>query len=156
VESLTSQPPYNKKVALGFKQHRTVEATVTRACVYCGAPGVYQGPDRQDVREKWPECFTIDSCLIGKSVGGVCPCCAARRPNPEDLGVIQEQWVFANKFEELMYRFRKFFGLSQPWMKRARQASTASTASTTSTASTASTASRQDSAESINRQTDKQ
>lgn len=80
---------HNASAAPSMGIKRALSATVIRACVECGAPGVYQ--DDPSIKAGWPRLYVeAGSPLAKKPVGDVCPQCLCDRLPNEDRGVIWE------------------------------------------------------------------
>ena len=64
-----------------------MKCAVSRACVKCGAPGVYQND--LSFTENYPGLYRPAS--VGRSVGKVCPHCGFGRSEPENLGELKKE-----------------------------------------------------------------
>ncbi len=63
---------------------KTLEATVIRACLGCGAPGIYSASEED--KNSWPGIYDPDRAR--QLVGDICPNCGVKRSANEDLGEI--------------------------------------------------------------------
>lgn len=82
------QPPTKEEndqgLAIGVFRTQSLEASVTKACSYCQAPGLYG--DHPSLIEKWPKCYR--PAWKGRSVGEICPQCGNKRTGDIGLGEI--------------------------------------------------------------------
>ena len=74
-----------------IRRHYTLDRVVMRACMGCGAPGVYK--HHESILAGWPGCYVeAGDERANQSVGDVCPNCHIRRPEPEPLPQIEVEW----------------------------------------------------------------
>jgi hypothetical protein len=94
---------HNVETVSGITHRQTLHASVTRACVECRAPGLYQND--QSFIEKYPELYR--PAWAGRPVGEVCPHCGHRRSKTEDLGEVwSKEWRVGNIFQRLFAAVR--------------------------------------------------
>jgi hypothetical protein len=84
-------------------RRQSLSASVSRACQKCHAPGVYQ--NNESFAKNYPQVFK--PLWAGRSVGPVCPCCGALRPETTDLGEIwSREWKLQGSFRRLVEKVK--------------------------------------------------
>jgi hypothetical protein len=73
----------------GLLRKQSLTASVSKSCVFCGAPAVFQRSEL--FIKKYPKIFR--PAWAGRPVGDTCPCCGVKRPKDESLGEIwTKEW----------------------------------------------------------------
>jgi hypothetical protein len=84
-------------------RRQSLSASIIKACPKCNAPGVYQ--NSESYIKDYPQIFR--PTWAGRDVGPVCPCCNARRLEPQELGEIwAKEWRLSGPFRRLVEKVK--------------------------------------------------
>jgi len=100
--SVEAKGSHSQQVLVGsVVRKQTLHASITRACVECGAPGKFQND--MSFIANYPELYR--PAWAGRDVGENCPHCGRKRAEDENLG---ELWSREFRTPDLLQRLKKW------------------------------------------------
>ena len=95
-----------QQVSSAIVRRQSLTASISKACLKCNAPGVYQ--NNESFIKDYPDIFR--PLWAGKDVGPVCPCCGANRNQDEQLGEIwAKEWIARGSIERVIEKVKGLF-----------------------------------------------